>query len=72
MTLATNEELALDLTMHNVPASLIAEFAEKIVRPYYNGCLNTAIQDLMIKALAEQDYVHSHITHLRNPFEKTS
>lgn len=72
MTLATNEELALDLTMHNVPASLIAEFAEKIVRPYYNGSLNTAIQDLMIKALAEQDYVHSHITHLRKPFEKTS
>ena len=70
--LATEENLALDLTMHDVPASLITEFAEKIVRPYYNGNLNAAIQDLIIKALSEQDYVHSHITHVRNSFQKPS
>ena len=65
IVLAAEEELALDLTMHDVPAKLIAEFAEKIVRPYYNGNLNTAIQDLINKALSEQDCVHSHITHIR-------
>ena len=66
IALATEEDLELDLTIHDVPTSLISEFVEKIVRPYYNGNLNAAIQDLFIKALVEQDYVHSHITHIRN------
>ena len=70
--LATEENLTLDLTLHDVPASLITEFAEKIVKPYYNSNLNAAIQDLIIKALSEQDYVNSHITHVRNIFQKSS
>jgi hypothetical protein len=67
--LATAEDLLVDLTFHGVPALLISEFAEKIVRPYYNGNLNAAIQDLIKKALAEQDFVLSHITHIRNLME---
>jgi tagatose-1,6-bisphosphate aldolase non-catalytic subunit AgaZ/GatZ len=65
--LAAQEDLLVDLTLHGVPASLIAEFAEKIVKPYYTGNLNAAIQDLIIKALSEQEFVHSHITHIKNP-----
>jgi hypothetical protein len=64
--LATENDLLVDLTLHHVPASLISEFAEKIVRPYYNGNLNAAIQDLIHKSLTEQDFVLSHITHVRN------
>jgi hypothetical protein len=64
--LATETDLLVDLTFHNVPASLLAEFAEKIVWPYYSGNLNAAIQDLIQKALAEQDFVLSRVTHLRN------
>jgi len=64
--LAAQEDLLVDLTLHRVPASLIAEFGEKIVRPYYSGNLNAAIQDLIIKALSEQEFVHSHITHIKN------
>jgi hypothetical protein len=56
----------VDLTFHNVPASLLTEFAEKIVRPYYQGNMNAAIQDLINKALAEQDFVLSHIIHIRS------
>jgi len=67
--LVTEEDLLVDLTFHSVPASLISEFAEKIVRPYYNGNLNIAIQDLIYKAIAEQDLVLSHVTHIRNPVE---
>jgi hypothetical protein len=48
--LATENNLLADLTLHNVPASLLSEFAEKIVRPYYHGNLNAAIQDLIHKA----------------------
>lgn len=69
-TLATTEtDLLVDLTFHNIPASLLTDFAEKIVRPYYNGNLNAAVQDLIHKAIAEQDFVLSHITHLRNHVE---
>jgi hypothetical protein len=59
--LATEEDLLVDLTFHNVPASLISEFAEKTVRPYYNGNLTAAIQELLKKTHAEQDFVLSHI-----------
>ena len=69
VVLATEEDLLVDLTFHNVPASILTEFAEKIVRPYFNGNLNAAIQDLIKKALSEQDFVLSHITHVRNCVE---
>jgi hypothetical protein len=66
VVLATEKDLFVDLTFHKVPASLVAEFNEKIVRPYYNGNLNAAFQDLISKALAEQDFILSHITHIRS------
>ena len=69
MLLAPQEELQIDLTLHDVPASLVSEFAEKIVRLYYNGNLNAAIQDLIHKAIAEQDFVLSHVTHVKNSVE---
>ncbi len=64
--LGAQEELRIDLTLHDVPASLIGEFAEKIVRPYYSGNFNAAVQDLMSEALSEQEFIHSHITHTQN------
>ena len=66
VAVTAEEDLLVNLTLHSVPASLLNEFAEKIVRPYYQGNLNAAIQDLIHKALAEQDFVLSHITHVRN------
>jgi hypothetical protein len=56
----------VDLTFHNVPAPLLTEFTEKIVKPYYKNNVNSAIQDLIHKALVEQEFVHSRITHLQN------
>jgi hypothetical protein len=55
--LATEEDLFVDLTFHSVPASLLIEFAEKIVRPYYAGNMNAAIQDLLHKTIAERDFL---------------
>jgi hypothetical protein len=69
---AMEEELEVDLTLHNVPASLLSEFAEKIVRPYYDGNLNAAVQDLIGKTLSEQEFIHSHITHIKAPAEPRS
>jgi hypothetical protein len=63
--LATEYDLLVDLTFHGVPASLLSEFAEKIVKPYYRGNMNAAIQDLLHKTIAEQDFVLSHMTQIR-------
>jgi hypothetical protein len=41
--LATEEDLIVDLTFRNVPAFLLTEFAENIVRPYYGGNMNAAV-----------------------------
>jgi len=63
--LTQQEEFQVDLTLHDVPAGLLTEFAEQIVKPYYRNNLNAAIQDLINKALSEQEFVHSHITHIK-------
>jgi len=65
------DDLQVDLTLHSVSAALLSEFAQKVVHPYYNGNLNAAIQDLIQKALSEQDFVLSHITHLRTREESS-
>ncbi len=70
--LAEQEDFEVDLTLHGVPASLISEFMEKTVRPYYNGNLNAAVQDLIGKTLSEQEFIHSHITHIKNPTKPRS
>lgn len=65
-TIVTEVDLLVDLTFHKLPASLITEFTQKIVNPYYGGNFNAAIQDLLQKTIKEQDFVYSHITHIRN------
>jgi hypothetical protein len=64
--LADEEGFEVNLTLHDFPATLLTEFAESVVGPYYDGNLNAAIQDLMQKTLAEQEFVHSHITMVRS------
>jgi hypothetical protein len=64
--LALEDDLLVDLTFHSVPASLLSEFEEEIVRPYYKGNMNAAIQDLLHKTLREQDFVQSHITYIKS------
>ena len=64
--LELEDDLLVDLTFNSVPASLLSEFTEKIVRSYYNGNMNAAIQDLLHKTLREQDFIQSQITHVKN------
>ena len=58
---ATEEDLLVDLTFHDVPATLLTEFAQKIVQPYYHGNLNRALKDLIEKATTEQQLLQNHI-----------
>ena len=50
----------VDLTLSHIPSSLLADFLEKIVKPYYSGSLSKAAKDLMQKAVAEQEFVLKH------------
>jgi hypothetical protein len=59
--LATEDDLLVDLTLHDFPASMLKEFAIQIVRPYYVGNLSEALKDLIRKAVADQEFVHSYM-----------
>jgi hypothetical protein len=72
IVIPTEEDLLVDLTFHKVPALLLVDFAKKIVRPYYGGNLNVAIQDLIKKMLTEQEFVISHIAYLKTRWRLNS
>ena len=55
--LAAEGDLLVDLTFHDFSASLLTEFAEKIVRPYYSGNMSSALKDLVQKAIKDEDFV---------------
>jgi hypothetical protein len=52
--IALKEDLHLYLTFHDFSASLLKEFAEHIVKPYFKGNTTQAVQTLMEKALSEE------------------
>jgi hypothetical protein len=64
--LATENDLLVDLTLHDFSAILLADFAEKIVRPYYLGNMSDAVKDLMQKAIGEENFVLSHVKLVKN------
>ena len=42
------------LTIYDIPAELLHEFSEYVVKLYYPGGISPAIKDLMRKAVQEQ------------------
>jgi len=62
------DDLFVHLTIYDVPASLLKEFCEKIVKPYYPDGISQAIKDLMRKAAAAQESAQTH--HKQNECEK--
>ena len=59
--LTAEDDFSVDLTLHDFSASLLTEFAEKIMRPYYSGNMSDAVKDLMRKAISEEEFVLSHV-----------
>jgi hypothetical protein len=53
-------DLLVELTISNIPSNLLLDFLQKIVKPYYSGSLCRATEDLMQKAIAEQEFVFAH------------
>jgi len=58
---SAREDLSVDLTLHNLPAVLLENFVLSVVKPYYLGNLSAALKDLMQQAVADQDFVETHI-----------
>ncbi len=50
----TEKDLLVELTLHNMSAGMLKEFALKIVKPYFGGNMNKAIRSLMKKAVEEE------------------
>jgi hypothetical protein len=48
------DDMFVDLTIHDVSASLLKEFAERIIKSYYAGGVSDAIKDLVRKAINEE------------------
>lgn len=57
----TEQNLPVDLTFHNFLASLLKEFALRIVKPYFNGSVDEAIRSLMEQALTEESLVQKAV-----------
>jgi len=53
----TEKDLRVELTLHNMSAGMLKEFALKIVKPYFGGNMNKAIRNLMEKAVEEEKIV---------------
>ena len=50
-----DSDMFVDLTIYDVPASLLGEFGEKIIRSSYPSGVSEAIKDLLRKAILEYD-----------------
>lgn len=58
---AVQEDLCVDLTLHNVPAVLLEDFVLSVAGPYYSGSLSSALKALMQKAVADQEFLEARI-----------
>ena len=49
-----NQIRYVNITIYDIPANLLHEFSEKVVKPYYPGGISQAIKDLMRKAVKKE------------------
>ena len=47
----SQSDLSVKLTIYDIPESLLIEYAQRVVQPYYPGGISVAIKDLMQKAV---------------------
>lgn len=55
-------DMFVDLTIYDVPASLLREFGEKLIRSSYPSGVSEAIKDLLRKAILEYDLDRNNTT----------
>ena len=50
----TRNDFFVDLTIYDIPVSLLEDFSEYVINPVYNGEVTEAIKDLMRKTILKQ------------------
>jgi len=50
----TRNDFFIDLTIYDIPVSLLEDFSEHVINPVYAGEVTEAIKDLMQKAILKQ------------------
>ena len=50
----TRNDFFIDLTIYDIPVSLLEDFSEYVINPVYNGEVTEEIKDLMSKATMKQ------------------
>ncbi len=55
----TRNDFFLDLTIHDIPISLMEDFSQHVINPVYHGEVAESIKDLMRKAILKQKLVTS-------------
>jgi hypothetical protein len=63
---AVEDDLTVGLVFPEVPASRFTGFAERIAEPFYRGDMAIAVEDLMQRAIAEGEFVLSHIKYVKS------
>jgi hypothetical protein len=57
-----DDDLRVDLTIYNIPASLLKQFSQNVVQLYYPGGVSDAIKDLIRKAVIEKQPIVAQTT----------
>ncbi len=50
----TRNDFFVNLTIYDLPVSLLEDFSEHVIKPVYSGKVSEAIKDLMRKAVLKQ------------------
>jgi DNA-directed RNA polymerase subunit F len=57
-----DREFQIDVTITNLQSDALLDFLEKIVKLHYLGSLTAAVEDLMRRAVVDEEFVTAHIT----------
>jgi hypothetical protein len=55
-------EFQINVTIKNLQSDALLDFLEKIVKRHYLGSLTVAVEDLMRKAIIDEEFVTAHMT----------
>jgi hypothetical protein len=52
---STQKEMLIDFTLHKFPVTLLSQFTQKIVNPYYKGNFNKALTQLLTNSIKQEE-----------------
>ena len=59
------DDMLVNLTIYDIPVSLLAKFSQNVTRLHYPGGVSEAIKDLIRKAIMEQELASETLFNVR-------